>query len=173
MTPEKHTKRDTRNAIIEAKHPDRHDNWDSDYVGNESYPVYKCLEYIKGMIGDPEWNGWSFRVLAEKDNCYCEEVYSVLRQEEETMEYAELVKKIKEHEKDLAPGSETPLWERFVSRMIELDINPHDPQDQIIDDDEAKWWLTAYEEYNKVGGDVEDLQAFFDTLPEGQQKEGI
>ena len=79
------------------------------------------------------------------------------------MKYQELYDTIKAYEREIAPGSESALWGRFVSRMYEIDIDPHDPQDQTISDDESQWWLKAYDRYSEIA-DVEDVQEFFDSL---------
>lgn len=74
----------TRRCIIEAM-DDTHE-WDSDYVGSESYTVEAAQAYVYELeeraANDPanedgcsdgvSWNGWVFRILADDaDGCYC------------------------------------------------------------------------------------------------------
>lgn len=60
------------NCIIEARHPDHGNNWDSDYVSNETWSLKKAREWIRMMkLGEEmpdgsKWDdAWEFRILAD------------------------------------------------------------------------------------------------------------
>lgn len=74
----------TKRCLVEAM-DDRHE-WDSDYVGSESYTVEVARAYVceleERAANDPanadecsdgiSWAGWIFRIRAEDDDgCYC------------------------------------------------------------------------------------------------------
>ena len=65
------------------------------------------------------------------------------------MKLADLVKRVTEYEAQIAPTSETALWGRFLDRMREITgIIPYNTDyctNEEVPDDEAQWWLTAYE----------------------------
>lgn len=67
-------KRVYRQCIIEARHPDHGNNWDSDYVASESYTIRQARAYLRELLDDPEWAGWEFRIMAQSDGCYCERI---------------------------------------------------------------------------------------------------
>lgn len=57
-------------ALIEARHPDHGNNWDSDYIGNERMIMAEALKGKKTLETDPEWSGWEFRIIARVDVAY-------------------------------------------------------------------------------------------------------
>ena len=71
------------------------------------------------------------------------------------------------YERGYAPGSETVLWGYYCDRIMALtgtlpyaaDI----PDTVTISDDEAQWWITAYERYDELEG-YEDIQQYFDSI---------
>ncbi len=71
-------------CIIEARH--RHHgggNWDSDYVGTESYTEDEARDYMAELASSHEWEGWEFRIVQDDgDGCYCNEIASVSGQDE-------------------------------------------------------------------------------------------
>jgi hypothetical protein len=61
---------DETEALLEARHPDHGNNWDSDYVGNERMTMAEAVAYKKTLEADPEWDGWEFRILPRINDAY-------------------------------------------------------------------------------------------------------
>ncbi len=54
---------------IEAS--DHEHDWDSDYVGTESYTLDDARKYMRELEDDDDWDGWYFRLLrCDDDGCY-------------------------------------------------------------------------------------------------------
>lgn len=53
-------------CIIEARHPEKGQDWDSDYVGNEIFEREEALAQIAELQTDPQWEGWEFRLLVNQ-----------------------------------------------------------------------------------------------------------
>jgi hypothetical protein len=55
-----------KQCLIEASQDGR--DWDSGYVGSESYSLGDAREYVTELKADPDWSGWVFRILQEDED---------------------------------------------------------------------------------------------------------
>ena len=85
------------------------------------------------------------------------------------MKLSDLHEQIKEHERQLAPGSETAMLGDWLERMrvvageLPDDVGEWDTIE--IPDDEAQWWLRAYAIMTEHDGDEEwDLHRIYDSI---------
>ena len=87
-----------------------------------------------------------------------------------TTTYADLITELRHEDQKHAPGSETAMWGDFVARMHELAReHGHDPRhvwelDAPLPEGEVDWWREAYRLLDEAGGDVEDMQALYDSV---------
>lgn len=50
-----------KSVYVEAS--DKNHSWDSDYVSSMSMTIEDAINEITYMKDDPEWCGWSFRIM--------------------------------------------------------------------------------------------------------------
>ncbi len=62
--------------LIEARHENHGNNWDSDYVGSSQnlHNIRTVKKVLRELCTDPDWAGWEFRALRCVDGCYDEQV---------------------------------------------------------------------------------------------------
>jgi hypothetical protein len=65
---------------IDARHEDRGNNWDSDYVGSEPIKHLRDAKaYLRRLCNDVEWAGWEFRIMSNDDGAEVERDSNSLR----------------------------------------------------------------------------------------------